>query len=247
MNDRSRQFERFPTTHWSLVARAGVDDAQAKRQALERLLTQYVPALRTHLEFNRRHPPADADDLVQQFVADKILQRDLIAHADHRRGRFRTFLLTSLDRFVLNQLRDRQAKRRAPNEGRLVDVYEHADAVVGQPANDAFDVAWAQSLLDGALQLMQTQCRTTGRETVWEVFRLRLIDPLLHDAPPIDYPELVERFGLQSPSQAANLLVTGKRMFTRCLRDAVGQYACDAEQIEAEIAELCQTLARCRE
>jgi hypothetical protein len=51
---------RFPTTHWSLVARAGQDGGDARREALDQLLRRYLPALRAHLIFGRRMPPEDA-------------------------------------------------------------------------------------------------------------------------------------------------------------------------------------------
>ena len=91
------QQERFPTTAWSLVAEAGQEDAGAKRDALDRLLRRYLPALRAHLIYRRRFAPERADDLVQEFVADKIVEKDLIARADQQLGKFRTFLLTALE------------------------------------------------------------------------------------------------------------------------------------------------------
>jgi len=80
----------FPTTHWSLVCRAGQDDQQAKRDALDQLLACSLPAMRAHLVYAKRLAPADADDVVQDFVAEKILQRDLLGRADQRLGRLRT-------------------------------------------------------------------------------------------------------------------------------------------------------------
>ena len=55
--------ERFPMTQWSLVAQAGQED---RREALGRLLEQYLPALRAHLVYGKRLPPDRADDLLQE-------------------------------------------------------------------------------------------------------------------------------------------------------------------------------------
>src|SRR4051812_38640775 len=88
----------FPMTQWSLVARAGQPPAEA-RAALDVLLRRYAPALRAHLLLDRRMSGdrSKAEDVLQGFVADKVLERNLIALADRERGRFRTFLLAALD------------------------------------------------------------------------------------------------------------------------------------------------------
>ncbi len=45
---RQGEPERFPTTAWSLVARAGKEDARQRREALGQLLVRYLPALQAH-------------------------------------------------------------------------------------------------------------------------------------------------------------------------------------------------------
>jgi DNA-directed RNA polymerase specialized sigma24 family protein len=237
-------YERFPTTHWSLVARAGMDRAEARRDALGRLLTRYLPALRAHLIRHQGMSAADADDAVQQFVADKILQRDLIGQADAERGKFRTFLLTSLKRFVANRRRDEAAKKRAPDAGEVLPLGDRAGDVVSENrAADVFDVQWAREVLSLTLTRMQQECRESHRDDVWSVFHCRLVQPLLEGTQPPDYETIVERFGLKSPAQASNVLITAKRMFARALRATVGEYTQDPAEIEAEIDQLQNILA----
>ena len=134
----------FPTTHWSLVARAGRDGGDARREALDQLLRRYLPALRAHLLFGRRMPAEDAEDLLQEFVASRILQRDLVDRADRQLGKFRTYLLAALDRFFIDQLRRRNARKRSLGAGPLQALDDGAEAVAAAPAPDAFDVAWAR-------------------------------------------------------------------------------------------------------
>ena len=80
---------------------------------------------------------------------------------------------------------------------------------------------------------------------LWGIFESRVVGPTLEGALPVDYAHLVEQFGFQSPSQASNALTTAKRMYARALRSAVGRYAQNEEEIEAEIKELKEILARC--
>jgi RNA polymerase sigma-70 factor (ECF subfamily) len=237
---------RFPTTHWSSVARAGQDDPEIRRDALGRLLTRYLPALQAHLTGDKGLAPEDAEDLCQEFVASKVLQKDLIARADRNLGRFRTFLLKALDRFLFNWVRDQRAKKRAPSDGIIVSAGDRVEDLAAQRGpSTAFDVAWARGVVHEALRRMQAECEASGRPEVWAVFEGRVIAPLFEGASPLDYPELVRRFGFRSPTQASNVLVTAKRTYARHLRAVVGEYASDGQEIEAELCELRASLLYC--
>ena len=169
-----------------------------------------------------------------------------MARADQQLGKFRTLLLTALDRFVKNQFRNEHAKKRAPSEGAMVAFDEqHQGLPAGQRPSDAFDLAWARGVVAEALCQMQAECEALDRQDLWGVFQCRVVGPILDGAPPVDYKQLVERFGFQSPTQASNALTTAKRMYIRALRSAVGQYTQDEQEIESEIKELKEILARC--
>ena len=238
--------EGFPATQWSLVDRAGQDDSEARREALGQLLQRYMPALRAHLVRRRGLPPEKADDILQEFVTSKILEKDLIARADRRLGKLRTFLLTALDRFAHNQFRNERAKKRAPADGAVFMLDEQHDGTpVGQQPSEIFDVEWARSVIAEALRQMREECELTGRTELWGVFHCRVVAPILEGAPPIGYGEVIQKFGFRSPSQASNALTTAKRMYARALRSAVAQYAVNVEEIESELIELKAVLAGC--
>lgn len=237
--------EGFPATHWSLVARAADADADARREALGQLLGRYLPALRAHLVHRKGLPPEKADDLVQEFITSKILDKDLIARADRQLGKLRTFLLTALDRFVLNQLRNDRAQKRAPSDGAMVAYDEwHGGLPAGGRPSEVFDVTWARGVIAEALRQMHDECELTDRRDLWGVFQCRVVGPTLEGTPPVDYGELVRRFEFKSPCQASNGLTTAKRMYARALRSAIAQYAVNPEEIESELIELKQILAR---
>jgi DNA-directed RNA polymerase specialized sigma24 family protein len=230
----------FPSTHWSLVGRAG-DPAggEARRQALSSLLHRYLPALRAHLLARQWMCPHTAEDLLQSFVASRILEKNILSQAEPTRGRFRSFLCTALDNFVANCFRNGRAQRRSP--GTLTSL----DAVQAPAPTDPdpYVLAWARTLLSQVLDEMKAECLNAGRADVWEVFDGRLLSPILDGATPMPYEELVRRFHLQSPRQAANLLITAKRAFDRILRAVVGQYVLDKADVEQEIADLIRILS----
>jgi len=245
--EESAEFRSFPSTHWSQVDGAGQSDDEARRQALGELLVRYLPALRAHLVLKKRIPRETAEEMLHEFLATKVVEKELISRADPAKGKFRTFLLTALDRFVANQMRDAAAKKRRPRDGRIVSIDDQADRL---PLDDdpagVFDVAWARRVIAQALQRMQAECRASGRPDIWGVFASRLLGPVLDGARAMPYAALVERFGLASPTQASNVLISGKRMFERNLRSVVAEYAAGGQEINAEIAELRQILSRGR-
>ena len=89
---------RFHTTHWSVVLAAHADDPARARDALEQLCTVYWYPLYAFLR-RRGHQPADAEDLVQGFIAH-LLERQFFQAADPDKGRFRSYLLASLNHFL---------------------------------------------------------------------------------------------------------------------------------------------------
>ena len=233
----------FPTTRWSLVAQAGgpatnanTHDVAARRDALGALLTRYLPALRAHL-VRKRFSPDGVDDLLQSFVADKVIGADLLAAADRARGRFRALLVTSLNNFASNQLRHGKAERRSPKGAAVIRLDPSLECANASPC-DSFDVAWAREVLAEALRRMQAECVADGREDLWEVLQVRLVRPALNDSQPMGYDEMVRRYGYTSPKHAANALVTAKRRFEQAVRSVIAEYVGDDGELEQEMAAL---------
>jgi DNA-directed RNA polymerase specialized sigma24 family protein len=234
----------FPTTHWSMIARAGTQSDEGWREALERLLRAYLPALRSYLCRGRRLSPDLADDVLQSFLTSKILEGHLISRADPTRGRFRSFLITALNNFRASLIRSEAALHRNPGSAAVPLEASGVDVAAADPTpGEAFDVEWARHVLDQAVEKMRAGCQSSGRPDIWGVFEARVLRPALDQAEPTDYSHLVERFGFRSPTQASNVLVTATRMFGRALRSVVGEYEETAEGIDREIAELRSVLA----
>lgn len=102
----------FPATHWSKLLAVGAGDSTERRDALNFLLQRYWKPVYCYL---RRCGCGedDAKDLVQDFFA-VCLRQDFFAQADPARGRFRNFLLGSLQHFLANARRAAHAQKRRP-------------------------------------------------------------------------------------------------------------------------------------
>lgn len=245
MVENSPEFEgNFPMTQWTLVDRAGQAPSKSQQAALNDLLQRYWPALRTHLVNRRRINSHDADDLLQSFIESQILQRNLIERADTERGRFRNLLVSSLNNYVNNQFAARYADKRTPDRAANFGT---ADTPIGQEVEtpeQEFDVAWARTLLSEVLARMQRECTATERSNLWQIFHARVLGPILEGIEPIDYETLIKQCGFQTPSQASNALVTGKRMFVRLLRATISEYVMSESELQSELQDLHMILAR---
>jgi DNA-directed RNA polymerase specialized sigma24 family protein len=142
-----------------LVARAGRGADAAHREALGELLKQYLPALHFHLVTAKGLTTDRADDVLRDFVAGKVLERELISSANRDLGKFRTFLLTPLNRFFFNQVRDAAALKRAASQGAQA-LGERAEQLIDQDAEQkSFETAWARNVLTTAeVRRLLEQC-----------------------------------------------------------------------------------------
>lgn len=244
MSDDSQTL--FPNTNWSMVARADHLHSSVRRRTLEALLRQYLPALRTYLIARRSVTVERADDLLQSFLVSKVLEQEIIRRADRTRGKFRAFLVTALDRFVIDEFHKAAAAKRAPAEApaslQMVAEPQHPS----REDVDLFDVEWAKQAVGLAVGRMQTECESGGRGDVWGVFEARVLNSVLNDSEPVPYGQLVSRFGFATPEQAANVLTTAKRMFGRNLREVVAEYAEDEADAEDELRRLKRILSNGR-
>src|SRR5512136_1729508 len=91
----------FPATQWTVVLAAGGTPSPESAAALERLCGSYWYPL---YAFVRRsgYSPEDAEDLTQEFFA-RLLDHNWVAHADRHKGRFRSFLLMTMKRFLAKE------------------------------------------------------------------------------------------------------------------------------------------------
>jgi len=233
----------FPRTDWADLGKA----AEAQPAPLDRLVRLYWQPLRIFLlaTFPNLHDQAEV--LLQDFAEDKLLREGWLRKADQNRGRFRDFLKTSLRNFVLDRLNLVEVK----NPPVSLDDLEH-ELPEPEAVSEAFDLEWARTVLGETLRRMEADCRKPGEDQprrgfIWEMFRIRLLEPVYNGAEQVPYDELIERFGLKSPMDASNMLLSGKRIFKshldKVIREYAGQDAAAALEIKA-LEEFLQRLAK---
>jgi DNA-directed RNA polymerase specialized sigma24 family protein len=243
MAEEPRPPGSFPTTRWSLVRRAQDADPDVRRQALEELLRRYYRPLLAHLVVRMRLEPSVAEDLLQSFIAQKVLEQHLVDEAAAAKGRFRSLLLQVLKNYYVDVQRRRHAAKRSPERALSLDEEAQQPHAVASGSPDVFDVSWAREVLSQALARMRDHCRQRHQPQTWGLFECRILIPALQGTAPMPYEQVVRRFGFASPEQASNALMTAKRQFKRSVEEVVADYAGTAEEVEEEIADLRKILA----
>src|SRR4051812_19295145 len=156
-----RKHAQFATTRWSMVLAAGGDLASTDaRAALTILCETYWYPLYAFLR-SRGHSAEEAEDLTQAFFA-RVIEKQTLQHADRARGRFRSFLLTSLTHFAANEHDREMAKKRGGGSPILALEFEAAEGrFQREPSTDetperVFDRRWALTLLDRVINRLRT-------------------------------------------------------------------------------------------
>jgi RNA polymerase sigma-70 factor (ECF subfamily) len=182
-------------------------------------------------------------DVLQGFIADKIIEQNLLDHAAEGKGKFRSFLLATLNNYLISERRSEFAAKRMPLGGvtGLDGTSQQLNA--GHDPSEQFNIAWAKELIAEALRRMEVECARSHRPDLWTIFQGRVMRPSFENQPPIEYDRLVLQLGLEAPLQACHLLSTAKRMFARNLRAVAAEYAGLGNDADAEIEDLRNTLS----
>lgn len=232
----------FPTTDWRLVTDAGLDGSANQKLSIAELLGRYMPAMRDYLLRQHQQLSEDeVDDVIQEFSSTKLLSGEFFAAADASRGKFRNFLVRSLENWLIDRFR-RQGRQRIMAGDSQLDV-EQVVSCTTDPVH-VFELAWAESVVAEANRRSMERCRRTKREKLWEFFLCRTAMP--SDGTQAGYGELAKQFGFETPAQMANALVTCKRIFRRMLSATLREHAGGGPlvDVEEELAELQEIFSR---
>jgi RNA polymerase sigma-70 factor (ECF subfamily) len=226
-----------------VVLAAGEADGTAAQDALASLCRVYWQPLYAYVR-RAGYSREEAEDLTQAFFA-RLLARNAIASADPARGRFRSFLLVSLKRFLANEReRARAAKRGGgvPSVPMADDTGEvgHARPVAdGDSPDQAFDRQWALALLEAVLGRVRREYTEAGRDALF----IGLKDTLVDGRSETSYRELAGRLGLSEGALkvAAHRL---RRRYRELLREEIAGTVAGPEAIESELRDLFAALGR---
>ncbi len=234
----------FLTTRWSLID--GIQSTEDQDRALiGRLLTRYWKPVYCYLR-RKGHGNEDAKDRTQGFFHDVVLNRRLVERADQSKGRFRAFLLHALDQYLINEHRKQRAQKRFPRGGFVPldtgDLPTLPETTSEWTPEDSYNYAWLSELLEQVLSELEAQCRQDSLDVHWEVFRERVVQPILDDSEPPSLADVCQRYALEDEKKASNMTITVKRRFQTLLRRHVRDTVTTEAEVEDELQEILQYL-----
>ena len=225
----------FPTTHWSLLAQATLSGETAGRQALEVLFRRYWSPIQQFIR-GRGYNETEAEDLTQDFVVH-LLEHSTLKRADRLRGRFRSFLLGALVRFLADEYDRRHARKRGSGVAHIGLEDEPALAVSSEPAEILFDREWALVILENGLHALRQEFETANDPIRFAVLGRFLPGSL--DVP--TYEEAAAQLGLTLPALKSELHRLRHR-FKMLVRQEVASTVSAPHEIDEEMNYLQQIL-----
>lgn len=231
----------FETTRWSLVLAAGGDDSRAAHAALAALCEAYWYPIYAYVR--RRGANADdARDLTQGFLTS-LLERHDLRHVSQDRGRFRTFLLTSLHHFLANDYARRRTQKRGGHAITLSFEFAEAEGHYrGEPVEvttpeTLYERRWALTVIDRVMKDLRAEWRAAGEEAKFEALKACL----LGQAPPGGYAAVAADLG--SSEGAVKVAIHRlKKDFHVRLRETIAETVSTVDEVDDEIRHLIQAL-----
>jgi RNA polymerase sigma-70 factor (ECF subfamily) len=229
----------FLTTHWSVVFTARGEASTQAGLALETLCRAYWYPLYAYVR-RSGHEVADAQDLTQEFFA-RLLARDWLRAAGPERGRFRTFLLVALKRFLIGEWRRaRVQKRGGGSEWVPLELADAESRYASEPSVSAetiFERRWAMTLLEEAMARLEAEYAAAEKSGEYA----ELLPWLTVERGAIPYAELAVR--LEMSEGAARVAVHRlRKRFRELFREAIS-HTVSAEEVEAEMRHVARILS----
>ena len=233
----------FRTTHWSVVLAATAVDSPVATEALERLCRTYWYPLYSFVR-RKGYSPTDAEDLTQGFFAS-FLEKRYLQDVAREKGKFRTFLLSSLSHFLANEWDKSNRLKRGGGATHLPldtvgaeERFGHESAVTGG-AEESFDRNWAETLLTQVLARLRAEFENAGKGT-----RFNELKPFLLGEPEGgNYAAAAGRLEMseQGVKSAVHRL---RQRFRELFREEIAHTVATRAEIDEELRYLIRLMTR---
>lgn len=233
--------EWFATTHWSVVLAAGQSQSPRFAEALEKLCRTYWYPTYAYVR-RRGYDVHEAQDLTQEFFA-RLLEKNYLRTVDRAKGKFRSFLLASLNHFLANEWDRATAQKRGGGQKLISLDDETAEQRYGlEPASHlspekTFEQGWALTLLDKALRRLADEFVAAGKGEQFKVLKLFL----QKETGAGDYREVATQLEM-STSAVAMAVSRLRQRYRELVVDEIAQTVSSPDEIEDEMRYLFEAI-----
>ena len=169
----------FATTHWTVVLAAGRVSSPQADVALEELCRTYWYPLYAYVR-HQGHTREDAEDLTQGFFA-RLLEKNYLEGISSDGGKFRSFLLVAVKRFLANEWD--YANRQKRGGGIMPLSLDWQDAETRYQINPAdnlspdklYDQAWAVVVLERVITRLRDESNADGKAGLYDQLKTFLM------------------------------------------------------------------------
>ena len=234
---------RFQTTRWSVVLVSAQSQAPGSKEGFANLCKLYWYPLYAFIR-HRGNSPENAEDLVQGFFLH-LVEHKTLSRVDRSKGKFRSFLLASLQKFLSDEAdRARCLKRGGKAEFVPMDLRRAEDRYQLEPVEELtpekiFDARWAMALIGEALNRLNHEYVAQGKRTTFQSLRA-FLDPINTKSLP-SYEEAAAQLEV-SVGALKTLIHRLRKQYTALVREEISRTVSDAADADAEIHELCEAL-----
>ena len=234
---------RFATTHWSIVLAAGDRADVHCEDALQTLCQTYWYPLYAYVR-QRGHGPQDAEDLTQAFFA-RLLEKGSLGRLTRDRGKFRSFLLSALNHFRIDEWKQATAQKRGSGrsvvrlDGDEAEERYHLELVDTTTPERLFEQNWVVTLLNTVFERLQQEQEESGKGRVFEQLKFCLTG----ERSALPYSALSEQLAISEAALKVQVHRLRKR-YRELLRQEVAHTVSDPEEVEQELRDLFQMVIK---
>lgn len=231
----------FASTHWSVVLLARRDDTERARAALAELCRVYWYPLYAYVRRLGRSPE-DAQDLTQEFFS-RLLTGDGLAGVDRSKGKFRSFLLASMNHLLANDYHRAQAQKRGGGAAHFsLDAVAAEERYGIEPADNLspdrlFERRWAEALLDRVVDRLRAEWKSRERAQSFDDLKVFLLEAKGAES----FEESARRLGITLPA-VKSAVQKLRRRYRELFEKEIANTVSRPEEIKDEIRSLFEAL-----
>ena len=231
----------FATTHWSVVLTAGDHESPHQLAALEKLCAAYWYPIYAFIR-RRGSNPDEAKDRTQSFF-EYLIERNAFAVANSERGKFRTFLLCSLNNFLANEWeRGNRLKRGGGREIISLDSEPAEERYKLEPVDNQtpevlFERRWAETLLQLVLTRLRAEYEAGSGSRRFEDVQTFIVE----DRGAIPFAKVAEVLGM-SEAALKSVVHRLRKRYRDLVREEIANTVSSPAEVEPELRHLLQAL-----